>query len=93
MDYAGAQVAVIHTLTLGMADARDLHAGLEVKTKCNDWIKRRIEKYGFQEGLDFESFSQNGEKPQGGAPSHGYALSLNTAKELASSTTCLWVFG
>jgi anti-repressor protein len=66
-----------------IVDAKDLHTTLEVKTKFTDWIKRRISEYGFTEGIDFVSFSQIWEKPQGGRPSNSYAITLDMAKELA----------
>lgn len=34
-------------------DARELHGFLEVKTRFNDWINRRIDEYGFTQGIDF----------------------------------------
>jgi anti-repressor protein len=34
-------------------NARDLHAFLEVETRFNDWISRRIEAYDFVDGRDF----------------------------------------
>ena len=34
-------------------DARRVHGWLGVKTSFTRWIKRRIEKYGFENGLDF----------------------------------------
>ena len=33
--------------------ARDLHRELEVKTDFSDWVKNRIAKYEFIEGVDF----------------------------------------
>ena len=33
--------------------ARELHEGLEIKSKFNDWMTNRIKKYGFEENLDF----------------------------------------
>lgn len=33
--------------------ARELHEGLKIKSKFNDWITNRIKKYGFEENLDF----------------------------------------
>ena len=38
--------------------ARLLHEFLEVKTKFNDWISKRIEKYNFTENIDFEAVTQ-----------------------------------
>lgn len=34
-------------------NARDLHAFLGVGRDFSNWIKDRIEKYGFTEGVDF----------------------------------------
>lgn len=38
-----------------MCNARDLHKALQVETRFNDWIARRIEEYGFVDGEDFYS--------------------------------------
>lgn len=38
-----------------MCNARDLHRALQVETRFNDWIARRIEEYGFVDGEDFYS--------------------------------------
>lgn len=66
-----------------LVNARELHGFLEVGTKFTDWIKDRIEKYGFIENEDFTSFSENTEKPIGGRPITEYILTLDTAKEIA----------
>jgi phage anti-repressor protein len=66
-----------------VCDARTLHAFLGVGKRFASWIKERIEEYGFVENQDFVSFSQNGEKPQGGRPTTDYHLSLDMAKELS----------
>lgn len=65
-------------------NARDLHSQLGNKRQFADWIKEQIEKYGFEENLDY-SISQKCEKPSklGGRPSIEYILLLSTAKELA----------
>lgn len=68
-------------------NGRDLHEFLEVGKDFTNWIKRRIEKYNFQENQDFVFFAQTGEKPNGGRPMKGrpqgeYALTLDMAKEL-----------
>ena len=36
-----------------LVSARELHGFLEVKSRFNDWIKNRIEKYGFKENIDY----------------------------------------
>jgi len=61
-------------------NARDLHCFLESKQDFSDWIKNRIEKYGFVENQDFEVFHNFMEK---GRPRIEYALSIHCAKELA----------
>ena len=64
-------------------NARELHAFLGSKRQFADWINERIQKYGFVENQDFAIFSQNCEKPKGGRPAKEFALTLDTAKELA----------
>lgn len=66
-----------------LCDARKLHEFLQVGRDYSNWIKDRIEEYGFQENQDFLSFRQNGRKPQGGRPSTEYHITLDMAKELA----------
>lgn len=65
-----------------VVNARELHQFLESKTRFNDWIRERIEKFQFTEGQDFVSFTQNSVKPCGGRPTIEYALSIDMAKEL-----------
>lgn len=65
--------------SLQACDARELHRSLGIRTAFNDWIGRRIADYGFQEGADFYSFLSESR----GRPSKEYALSIDTAKELA----------
>jgi phage anti-repressor protein len=61
-------------------NARELWDKLEIETRFNDWITRRIELYGFIEGEDFYS---NLSKSTGGRREKEYLLTLDTAKELA----------
>lgn len=73
---------------LGISDARDLHAGLGVGRDYVTWIKSRIEKYEFVEGVDYEQFGSpdlgNQNPGRGGdRRSVTYRLTLDTAKELA----------
>ena len=62
-----------------LCHARDLHAVLEVGTKIEDWLPRRIEQYGF---IDGEDFFANVRKTRG-RPATDYHLTLDMAKELA----------
>ncbi|UTC65197.1 antA/AntB antirepressor family protein [Treponema sp. OMZ 788] len=74
-----------------LINARDLHESLQVGKDFSNWIKDRIEKYGFIEGEDFfkdsKSCSPNlASKIQngwGGNNKLEYFLTLDMAKELA----------
>lgn len=63
-------------------NARDLHASLQVGRDFSNWIKDRIEQYGFIEG---EDYSPNLARIPGkrGQPRMDYHLTLDMAKELA----------
>jgi len=61
-------------------NARDLHEYLESGNRFADWIRGRITQYGFVEGVDFQTFSENTEK---GRPRTDYAITLDMAKELS----------
>jgi phage anti-repressor protein len=63
-----------------VVSARDLHAFLEVQTRFNDWIERRIKEYELKENQDFVKIYSKLSKTK---PASDYALMLNTAKELA----------
>lgn len=64
-------------------NARELHAFLEVGKDFSNWIKDRIEKYGFVEDVDYIRFSPNSAKTSnGGRPSVEYYISLSMGKEL-----------
>lgn len=63
-----------------LCDARDLHTFLAVGRFFSNWIKERIEQYGFVEGEDFLPVLA---KSTGGRPATEYHLTLDMAKELA----------
>ena len=68
-----------------LVNARELHTALNNKRKFSDWIKQRIEQYGFVEDVDFTTF-HNFVKREGsslGSKTTEYALTLDTAKEIA----------
>ncbi|MBE0582535.1 MAG: antA/AntB antirepressor family protein [Desulfofustis sp.] len=59
-----------------------MHAFLGVKQRFPDWIKCRINEYGFIIGSDFvviHSFQKN---PDGGRPRTDYFLTVSMAKQL-----------
>ncbi len=76
-------VAELADEAIRTVNARDLHAWLKNGDHFAGWIKARVEKYGFVEGQDYVSFSENTEKPQVGRPSIEFHISLDMAKELS----------
>lgn len=80
-----------------LVDARHLHDFLGVGRDFSNWIKGRIQEYGFVENQDYllaktgenlpfvsgEDFSPVLGKGRGGRPSVDYFLTLDMAKELA----------
>ena len=63
-------------------NARELHSFVQSKQEFANWIKARIEKFGFIEGQDYlvDKFVNN---PLGGRPTLDYHLTIDMAKELA----------
>lgn len=71
-----------------IVSARALHKALGVKRDFTNWIKGRIEEYGFKKGVDFELVEYLTSPNPASAKSrhqlaHDYLLTLNMAKELA----------
>ncbi len=67
-----------------IVSGRELYEFLEVKTKYKDWIKRKIEKYGFIENIDFITMAQKRATAQGNETTYNeHILKLSMAKELA----------
>lgn len=63
--------------------ARELHQFLENKRQFADWIKQRIDQYGFVENQDYCSFHNFVKRETGATTCKEYALSLDMAKELS----------
>lgn len=61
----------------------ELYENLESKRQYTDWIKGRLMECDAVENEDFQSFSQNNEKPTGGRPKQEYIIKLDIAKEMA----------
>ena len=73
--------------TIQLCDARTLHTFMGVLRDFSNWIKARIRKFGFVEGVDYllaagEVVAQKGEN-LGGRPTVDYHLTLDMAKELS----------
>lgn len=65
---------------IATCNARELHEYMEVGKDFSNWIKDRIEKYGFIEGIDF---TPELAESNGGRPSKEYYITLDMAKELS----------
>lgn len=61
-------------------DAKELHEKLEVQTRFDIWLNRRIEEYDFIAGQDF---CTNLNKSTGGRRATEYWLTIDMGKELA----------
>jgi phage anti-repressor protein len=81
------EVVIGGRTVIGIADATKLHKGLKVRTKFADWIRGRIAKYGFVEGIDFivseKKEAKDSTAYDGAQTAHIYSLTLDVAKELA----------
>lgn len=68
-----------------LVSARELHEGLKVKSRFNDWITKRITKYGFEENQDFilvtqKKVTNNPKNPY--TEQQDYIITVDMAKEL-----------
>ncbi|MDP3360757.1 MAG: antA/AntB antirepressor family protein, partial [Methylobacter sp.] len=69
-----------------VVDGRDLHAAVGSAQDFSEWMKSRIQSYGFIEGVDFllhRTMEQKKSGQRGGHNRLDYTLSLDMAKELA----------
>lgn len=74
----------INNEEVNAVNARELREKLEVKTQFKDWMPRRIEEFGFEEGRDFTVLkNEHGRNVSGKFSSKEYIISLDMAKELA----------
>ncbi len=75
----------INEETKPTVDLRNIHAWLEVKSKFADWIKNRINDYGFMQDVDFTTILKIGKRDKNnnlGTTAKEYHATLNMAKEL-----------
>ena len=66
-----------------MIDARGLHEWLGSKDYYHQWMKRRIEEYGFTEPNDYCTISCVRSDGKAGRRKISHYLTINMAKELA----------
>ncbi|WGM00063.1 antA/AntB antirepressor family protein [Arsenophonus nasoniae] len=69
-------------------NARNLHAFLEITTRFNDWINRRIAEYSFEENIDYIivenlSYSNLSSAKSRKRLMKDYCISIDMAKELS----------
>jgi phage anti-repressor protein len=75
------EIIPVETGKLGLeVSSRLLHERLNVGHRHNDWVRNRINEYGFIEG---EDFYYNFSKSTGGRQAKEYILTLDVAKEFA----------
>ena len=73
---------------VNLCDARELHAFLEVKRDFSNWVKGRIDKFGFVEGFDYVCMENLSSPDLASSKSRAqkmidYHLTVNMAKELS----------
>lgn len=75
----------INNQPIPTVSARELHRFLEVGRDFSNWIKGRIEEFGYETGRDFLAITGSPDlaKSQIGRPPIEYHLTLDMAKELA----------
>lgn len=62
---------------------RELHRGLEIGTRYNDWLERML-KYGFEENIDYIANTQKRVTAQGNQTTYiDHIMTLDMAKEIS----------
>ena len=69
---------LIQNQPVQLCNARELHAFLEIKNKYADWIKDRINEYGFIQDEDYFVITER----TNGRPRKEYHITLDMGKEL-----------
>ena len=65
-----------------LVSARELHEGLEIKTRFNDWVNRMIE-YWFEENIDYTVITRRKVTTQGNETTFtDYIITLDIAKDI-----------
>ena len=75
-------ITVNYETEIPTVSARDLHEGLEIKTRFNDWFPRMTE-YGFSENVDYGAITQKRVTAQGNETTYvDYQISVDMAKQI-----------
>lgn len=73
---------LIANQTTTLVNARELHERLQISTRFDTWINRRISEYNFVESLDFIECSNLSNRGFFKTETKDYHLTLDMAKEL-----------
>jgi phage anti-repressor protein len=73
-------IEIIKNKGFDVIDSKLLHKELSVASYHKDWIRRRIDGYGFEEGTDY--FTKQCSTLSGGSKRKDYLITLDMAKEL-----------
>jgi len=76
-------ITIIKRGNKNLVNARELHEFLNSKQEFTNWIKNRIEKYEFQNSVDYTSYDRIIKRDNGASVRKEYAITLDMAKELA----------
>jgi len=74
-------IQIVEKKGVQLIDSKLLHKALEVASYHADWIRRRIDGYGFEEGVDYHLHQHS--TLRGGTKRKEYLITLDMAKELA----------
>ena len=69
---------LIQNQPVQLCNARELHTFLKIQTRYNDWIKNRINEYGFIQDEDYLVITER----TNGRPRKEYHITLDMGKEL-----------
>lgn len=69
---------LIQNQPVQLCNARELHSFLEIQTRYNDWVKNRINEYGFIQDEDYLVITER----TNGRPRKEYHVTLDMGKEL-----------
>ncbi|MCP4668095.1 MAG: phage antirepressor Ant, partial [Deltaproteobacteria bacterium] len=83
MELIKVQKREINGENINSVDARELHEFLESRQEYTSWIKNRISKYDFAQGIDFTSFDNSIKRETGSTTRTEYIVSIDMAKELS----------
>jgi anti-repressor protein len=68
---------------INSVNARDLWRALESKQDFSNWIKGRLSRTRYVEGIDFYSFDKIIERTKGASVAKEYIISIDMAKNFA----------